>query len=207
MSTVATLIPDDVFEHIGRNAGIILNAFDPTTKTVDRANIIGATSGGINFTDTPTYIDFGEDIDNCPKNTKELKELDSREVKISGTYVSMTAAQNKDLIGAADYNEKAGKITVRDEITVDDFKTIWFVFDYGVGGVIAIKINNALSTGGFAVQTTEKAKATYAFEYTAHYGIQDDAKPYEIYYISGTATAAAALADDEAEDTAGTVAN
>lgn len=206
MSTVATLIPDDVFEHIGRNAGIILSDFDTTTKTVDKSKIIGATSGGVNFTDTPTYTDFGEDIDNCPKNTKELKELDSREVKISGTYVSMTIEQNTDLIGAADYDAKTGKITIRDEVTVDDFKTIWFIFDYGNGGVIAIKINNALSTGGFAVQTTEKAKATYAFEYTAHYGIEDSTKPYEIYYIANTATAAAALTDD-VEDTEGTVAN
>ena len=67
-----TRIPDDTFETLQLNAGILVEEFDPATKEFD--NIIGATSGGVNFTDTPSFIDFGEDIDNAPKNTKELTD-------------------------------------------------------------------------------------------------------------------------------------
>ena len=36
-------------------------------------------------------VTYGDDIDNCPKNTKELKKLDSWEAKMSGTFVTVTA--------------------------------------------------------------------------------------------------------------------
>ena len=63
---VATQIPENVFQHIAKNAGVIANAFDTSTGTLSRANIKGATKGGITFTDKPTYTDVGEDIDNMP---------------------------------------------------------------------------------------------------------------------------------------------
>ena len=72
-----TQIPADTFENLQMNAGILLDEFTPSTGVI--GNIIGATTGGINFTATPTYSDYGEDIDNCPKNMKELKKLDSWE--------------------------------------------------------------------------------------------------------------------------------
>lgn len=53
MAKMATKLPENVFEHIQMNAGILLSEFDPQTWTVSIANILGATSGGINFTDTP----------------------------------------------------------------------------------------------------------------------------------------------------------
>ncbi len=76
MGKAATKLPDKVFEHIQMNAGILMSTFDTETWTISATNIIGATSDGINFTDTPSYVDYGEDIDNCPKNTKELKEIE-----------------------------------------------------------------------------------------------------------------------------------
>ena len=72
-----TKIPETTFQNIQLNAGVLLSSFTPSSATVSGEAIIGATTGGINFTATPTYIDFGEDIDNCPKNMKELKKLDS----------------------------------------------------------------------------------------------------------------------------------
>lgn len=108
-----TKIPETAFQEIQLNAGILLTSFEPSTATVTPENILGATSGGINFTAVPTYTDFGEDIDNCPKNMKELKKLDSWEIKMSGTYVTVNPDLVKSLIGPADV--AAEKITPRND--------------------------------------------------------------------------------------------
>ncbi len=63
-----TKIPADTFRKLQMNAAILLSDFKPSDGSFDAQDQIGATSGGINFTATPTDSDLGEDIDNCPKN-------------------------------------------------------------------------------------------------------------------------------------------
>lgn len=60
-------IPEDTFKNIVLNAGVLLKTFTPATPAIEDTSILGATTGGINFTATPSFTDFGEDIDNCPK--------------------------------------------------------------------------------------------------------------------------------------------
>lgn len=187
-----TQIPADTFEKLQLNAGVLLTEFSPETATVDREKILGATSGGINFTDTPEFQDFGEDIDNCPKNTKELKKIVSREVKVSGTFLTLDAPLSKRLMAAADVT--GNKIKPRDILKDEDFSDLWWVGDYSdengndKGGFVAIKICNALSTGGFSIQSGDKAKGTASFEFTAHYSVANpDEVPYEVYIKSGEA--------------------
>ena len=192
-----TKIPSDAFQKLQINAGIVTTDFTPATGTIGEAGQIGATTGGINFTATPTYTDFGEDIDNCPKNMKELKRLESWEVKMAGTFVNASTAIAKSLCGAADIDTTdATKITPRNDIKDADFDDIWLVGDYSDkngdtnGGFIAIHMLNALSTGGFQMQTADKAKGQFAFEYTAHYSMSaQDTVPFEIYSKAGTAEA------------------
>jgi len=83
-----TQIPISAFSEMQLNAGIITDDF--TTSTGAYGEILGATTGGTNFSATPSYTDFGEDIDNCPKNTMELKRVEQWEVKMSGTFVNVT---------------------------------------------------------------------------------------------------------------------
>ena len=192
-----TKIPPDAFQKLQINAGILTTDFTPATGTIGEAGQIGATTGGINFNATPTYTDFGEDIDNCPKNMKELKRLESWEVKMAGTFVNASTAIAKSLCGAADIDTTdATKITPRNDIKDADFDDIWLVGDYSDkngdtnGGFIAIHMLNALSTGGFQMQTADKAKGQFAFEYTAHYSMSaQDTVPFEIYIKAGTAEA------------------
>lgn len=70
-----TKIPSDAFQKLQINAGILTTDFTPATGTIGEAGQIGATTGGVNFTATPTYSDFGEDIDNCPKNVQYSCQL------------------------------------------------------------------------------------------------------------------------------------
>ena len=192
-----TKIPNDAFQKLQINAGILTTDFTPTTGTIGEAGQIGATTGGVNFTATPTYSDFGEDIDNCPKNMKELKKLDSWEVKMTGTFVNADTAIAKRLCGAADIGTPdTTKVTPRNDLKDADFADIWLVGDYSDkngetnGGFIAIKLLNALSTGGFQLKTADKAKGQFAFEFTGHYSMSaQDTVPFEIYIKAGTAEA------------------
>ena len=189
-----TKIPSDAFQKLQINAGILTTDFTPATGTIGESGQIGATTGGVNFTATPTYSDFGEDIDNCPKNMKELKKLDSWEVKMTGTFVNADTAIAKRLCGAADIGTPdTTKVTPRNDLKDADFADIWLVGDYSDkngetnGGFIAIKLLNALSTGGFQLQTADKAKGQFAFEFTGHYSMSaQDTVPFEIYIKSGT---------------------
>lgn len=192
-----TKIPSDAFQKLQINAGILTTDFTPATGTIGEAGQIGATTGGVNFIATQTYSDFGEDIDNCPKNMKELKKLDSWEAKITGTFVNADTAIAKRLCGAADIGTTdTTKVTPRNDLKDADFADIWLVGDYSDkngetnGGFIAIKLLNALSTGGFQLKTADKSKGQFAFEFTGHYSMSaQDTVPFEIYIKAGTAEA------------------
>ena len=187
-----TKIPETTFKNLQLNAGVLLSAFDPVTATVANESIIGATTGGVNFTATPTFSDYGEDVDNCPKNMKELKKLDAWEISLSGTYVTVDANAVKALVGAADVS--GNKITPRNDLKLTDFTDVWWVGDYSDqngetnGGFVAIHMMNALSTGGFAIQSSDNGKGNFAFTYTAHYSMSaQDTVPFEVYVKAGTA--------------------
>ena len=188
-----TKIPESTFKNLQLNAGVLLSAFNPESATVADESIIGATTGGVNFTATPTFSDYGEDIDNCPKNMKELKKLDSWEISLSGTYVTVDANAVKALVGAADVS--GNKITPRNDLKLTDFTDVWWVGDYSDqngetnGGFVAIHMMNALSTGGFAIQSSDNGKGNFAFTYTAHYSMSaQDTVPFEVYVKAGTAS-------------------
>ena len=187
-----TKIPETTFKNLQLNAGVLLSAFNPESATVANESIIGATTGGVNFTATPTFSDYGEDIDNCPKNMKELKKLDAWEISLSGTYVTVDANAVKALVGAADVS--GNKITPRNDLKLTDFTDVWWVGDYSDqngetnGGFVAIHMMNTLSTGGFAIQSSDNGKGNFAFTYTAHYSMSaQDTVPFEVYVKAGTA--------------------
>ena len=188
-----TQIPTTAMEEMQLNAGVLLSSFNPSTAEV--SGIIGATTGGIKFSATPTYSDFGEDIDNCPKNMMELKRQESVEVKISSTFVTVTTAVAKKLMAAADIDTSdQTKIKPRNDLKKEDFADIWWVGDYSDkngatnGGFVAIHVMNALNTGGFQLQSGDKSKGQFPFEFTGHYSIDaQDVVPYEVYIKAGTA--------------------
>lgn len=188
-----TQIPADTFKNIQLNAGILVKDFKPATGVI--TDIIGATSGGVTFEATPSYTDYGDDIDNCPKNTKELKKLDSWEAKMSGTFVTVTAELTKLLLSAADIDSAdATHVVPRNDVAQGDFTDVWWVGDYSDengdsnGGYCAIHLLNGLSTGGFKLTSDDRAKGTFDFEFTGHYSMDaQDTVPFEIYVKAGTA--------------------
>ena len=200
MAQKYTSVPTDTFEKLQLNAGILVDEFTPSTGVI--GNILGATTGGVNFTTNPEFTDFGEDIDNVPLNTKELKKLDNVTATMSGTFKAADTTLAKTLIGAADVDASTGKVTPRVDLLDDDFIDVWWVGDYSdvntdgasgsaqAAGFLAIHLINALSTGGFQIQSNNKSKGDFAFEFTGHYSMADiTVVPYELYIKAGTPAA------------------
>lgn len=179
-----TVIPQDTFDGLQLDAGVLLKTFDPAKPAVDDAAIVCATTGGINVTCTPTYSDLGEDVDNCPTNTKELAHLDSWECKVSFTALGTSPENIRLALGSADVTTSSGKVVPRRNISQSDFADIWWVGDRADGGFVAVRIINALSTGGFSLQTTKNGKGQTSVELTGYVSINSqDVMPMEFYSI------------------------
>ena len=178
-----TVIPNDTFSGMQQDAGVLLKTFNPASVAAPQdTDIICATTGGINATCVPTYSDLGEDVDNCPVNMKELKHLDGWECKMSFTALGTSADNIRLALGAADV--ATNKITPRRDLKQSDFSDIWWVGDRADGGCVAIQLKNALSTGGFSLQTTKSGKGQMSCELTGHVSIDaQDEMPMIFYSI------------------------
>ena len=178
-----TKIPQSTFEELQLNAGILLKDFDITDGSFEDDDIITATTGGIKVDVTPTYEDLGSDIDNCPKNTMELKrKTDADEVKMTTTALCVTENILLLGLGAADKDANTGAIKPRRDLKTTDFKHLWWVGDLSNGGYVAAKISNGLSTDGFSIKTTDKGKGQIALGITGHTSIHaQDVVPAEFY--------------------------
>ena len=112
-------------------------------------------------------------------NNPSHNELDSTKTSVEEVDSAAIIAQQKQKEA-----EKAA----------EDFKDIWWIGDYSdensgdSAGFIAIKIMNALSTGGFKIKSDDKSKGNFDFEYTGHYSIKNaETVPYEVYIKTGEA--------------------
>lgn len=191
-----TKIPQSTFDELQINAGILVKDFDVVTGTFADSDMISATTGGITINVKPTYEDFGEDIDNCPKNTMELKRITETEVSISTTALNINEALLLFMLGAADKDQTTGAIKPRKDLKTTDFSTIWWIGDLSDGGYIAIKISNALSTDGFSIKTTDKGKGNVSLTLTGHTSIYaQDVIPAEFYLGAGESDAVSILLD------------
>lgn len=194
-----TKIPPDTFQKLQMNAGILLRDFKPNDGAVQEKDMVGATTGGVNFSATADWSDFGEDIDNCPNNMKELKRKGYTTATCSGNFVTIDKDAAADLVGGAEIDSADDThIIPHNDLVNEDFKDLWLVGDYsdvnedgksdGKAGYIAIHMMNTLSTGGLQIQTTKNGKGQFAFEFTAHYSMQaQDKVPYELYIKAGKA--------------------
>ena len=184
-----TVIPENTFNDLVMDAGVLLNSFDPSTAAApDDEDIICATTGGINVSCVPTYSDLGEDVDNCPNNTKELKHLDGWDCKLTTTCLGTSPELIKLALGAAAIDgTDSTKVTPRATLSQSDFTDIWWVGDKADGGMVAVKMLNALSTGGFTLQTTKNGKGQISIEITGHVSISAQTTvPMVFYSASGT---------------------
>lgn len=180
-----TVIPQDTFDSMQLDAGVLLTTFDPTApaKPAD-SDIICATTGGINAVCQPEYSDLGEDVDNVPANMMELKHLDSWNCSLGFTSLDTSPEGIRLALGAADITAASGKIVPRRDLEQTDFSDVWWVGDKADGGFVAVQLKNALSTEGFSLQTTKNGKGQTDCTLTGHVSIDDqDTMPMVFYSL------------------------
>mgnify|MGYP000224653492 FL=1 len=185
MARKFTKISAKAFESMQINAGIVLNTFDPTGATeIKDADIICATSGGVTAECKPNITDLGDDVDNCQKNTAELMQIEDYDCTLAFTALNVTTDVIKLALGAADVSDKkvTPRMTLNPTASTGDFKDIWWVGDTIDGGFVAVKLMNALSTGGLSLKTTDKGKGNIAVTLTGCPRLGSDTVPMEWYY-------------------------
>lgn len=192
-----TAIPQDAFEGLQLDAGILLKDFEPATGSYKNEDIVCATTGGINPSCVPAYSDFAEDVDNAPNNLMEFKHMDGWDCKMGFTSIGTSPESIRLSLGAADLNEATGEVTPRRNLKLTDFSDIWWVGDRADGGMVAICLKNALSTGGFSLQTTKNGKGQITMELTGHVSINDqDTMPMK-FYSTGPAAVTPGVGEEE----------
>ena len=178
-----TVIPQSTFEDMQLDAGVLLKNFDPTSVSAPAdADIITATTGGIQVTCEPSFSDLFEDVDNAPNNTKEGKHLDGWNCSISTTSLGTSPELIKFALGCADI-DGTSKIVPRADLEQSDFaSSIWWVGDRADGGAVAVQLKNALSTSGFSLQTTKNGKGQTSIEITGHVSINAQKEGPMVFY-------------------------
>lgn len=182
---VFTAIPQDAFEGMQLDAGVILNKFDPAKPAAPTDDaIICATTGGITVTCTPTFSDLAEDVDNAPNNMKEFMHLDGWACTVAFTSLGTSEESIKLALGCADIDASTHAIKPRRSLEQTDFKDIWWVGDRADGGCVAVKIKNALSTGGLSLKTSKNGKGQVSVTLTGHVSLtKQDEMPMEFYSL------------------------
>ena len=193
-----TQVKYDAFKEIQVEAGVILKHFNPANPVISRQDIVCVTSGGITITAKPSFTDYFEDVDNVPNGTKEGKQVESWECTLATTALDTSADSIKMELGVADIDANdSTRIAPRRDINLSDFiDEIWWVGDRADGGFVAVQVLNALSTDGFALQTTKNGKGTTSITLSGHFSIDAvDTVPMVFYVIEGDAQATSLVLD------------
>lgn len=179
-------IPQDTFEGLQTEAGMIVRNFNPAKPIAPAdSDIVCATTGGIKATCTPKFVDLGEDVDNCPENMKELKVLKGWTATLEFTSLGTKPSGIKLALGCADISDEDDtQIIPRKDVSQDDFSDIWWVGDKADGGFLAVQLKNALSTGGFSLQTSKGGKGNTSVTLTGHVSINAQSEMPMKFYSS-----------------------
>lgn len=115
---------------------------------------------------------------------------------MSGSFVTVDTKMAEMMVGLADVDgSDPTKVVPRSDVNLDkDFRDIWWIGDYSDvntgedAGFLAIHLMNALSSGGFSLQSSDRGKGMFEFEFTGHFSMEaQDKVPFEIYAKAGTA--------------------
>lgn len=185
MSWTATRVSADFFNSVQTEAGVLLNTFDVTNPVEpEDTALITETTGGISVSVVPETQDLFSDIDNMPNNTMEGKDITGWTVTLSTTAVRVDESTIALALGASEAVANDG-ISPRRKYQLTDFKPIYWCSDLvDEKKLFVIKIDNAVSTGGFALKTSKGGKGQISLELTGHTSLKaQDKIPVEFYIV------------------------
>jgi hypothetical protein len=198
-----TLLPDQVFNNIAFDAGILASEFTPSTGTVSRSNILFATSGGSQFNPNISLLDLFEDVDNAKPGVKQGMVIQSREPHLTTNALTVNSGNAAMYVPNSIVTTEDGvtKIVPKDGIIkASSYFDIWCITNYAtmlsedgsLSGFFAIHMKNCLNVSDAQPTTTKDGKVQFALDLRAFYDATDPSVvPYEIYFKGTSANTGA----------------
>lgn len=179
-----TRITADAAQHMQANAGLLLNKFDVKNPSEPKdTDIVCETTGDFSITCVPETMDFFEDVNNAPTNTKEGKRITGWTCGLSITALSITEEMLKLSLGASEVGVDGG-IHPRKQYKAEDFKSLYWIGDMiAENKLFAVVMDNTVSTGGLSFTSTNNGKGKLALTLTPHASLEDQEKIPMAFYI------------------------
>lgn len=181
---IVNQIPVDTFNNLAKGAGMLAKKFTPTApSTLEAANILCATNGGVHITCVPTIVDHAEGIDNAKTGLLEMQEVTMYEVTMEFTAVSVTPDMLKMSIGKSEISGTK-VLPKHGTLTADDVQDLWYVVPQTDKKVFAACIKNAFSAGGLDFQSENEGNGALSVSLKGMYKTESqDVVPLECYVI------------------------
>lgn len=179
------LLTEKDFNSMIFDSGVFVKNFDPSQFTTpSESDVLFATGGDISITHNTTKINLGDGVNNIHFPYGELMVItgvDTAQITVSSFDFSPEGL--KFAIGAADVTEATGAVTPRYYIKSSDFTTnfAWIGVKKG-GGLVAIVIPMALSTGGLSISAKKGDKGTSQLTIGAFRSINAKSTPEMMFY-------------------------
>ena len=173
------------FDEMLFNAGVLVRSFDIESPFITDEDIVCATTGGFSLAIELSYEDTGSGVYMMPPETAEMMVVTDCTVEAEFTAISVKGNTIKWMLGAAD---GTSTIIPRNELYDEDFTDLWWIGDRVDGGLVCVKLINALSDEGFELQTTPKGIGEISVHLSAHTSFETDdidTIPVEIYSVEG----------------------
>lgn len=177
-------ISEESFKSFEFDSGMLVKNFNPSSTSAPAdEDIICTTTGNIQATLSPQVANLGDDVNNLHGDFKELAYIQKWTASLSFTALEMDTKTFKLAIGAADIADN--KVTPRIYLKPEDFESITLVMRLVGGGLAAVTISNALSTGGISISTSKEGKGNLSVSMTGYSTMSDQSKvPMEFYSIA-----------------------
>ena len=182
---IYTKLTKSQFDEMQFNAGVLVRSFDMDSPAITDEDIVCATTGGFSLAIELSYEDTGSGVYMMPPETAEMMVVTDCTVEAEFTAISVKGNTIKWMLGAAD---GTSTIIPRNELYDEDFTDLWWIGDRVDGGLVCVKLINALSDEGFELQTTPKGIGEISVHLSAHTSFETDdidTIPVEIYSVEG----------------------
>lgn len=179
------LLTEEDFNSMVFDSGVFVKNFDPSQFTTpSESDVLFSTGGDIGITHNTTKVNLGDGVNNIHFPYAELMVItgvDTAQITVSSFDFSPDGL--KFALGAADVTEATGAVTPRYYIKSSDFTTnfAWIGVKKG-GGLVAVVIPMALSTGGLSISAKKGDKGTSQLTIGAFRSINAKSTPEMMFY-------------------------
>lgn len=181
----ATRVAADAAQNMQVDAGVLLSNFDVNNPAEPAdSDIISATTGDFSITCVPQTEDFFEDVNNAPNNTKEGKRITGWDCGLTVNALEATPETIALSLGASEIGSDGG-VNPRVQYRIDDFKKLYWIGDMvDENKLLAVVMDDTVSTGGLSFTSTKNGKGQLALTLTPHASLEKrDQVPMAFYVL------------------------